>query len=124
MSALQAELKTLFSPDIENLETWIPENSESFGFLLNLYVGVKGEKEQEYFSATVCTPQWYFNDKAEFEIIFGRHLIFMQKWDYQALNNRLSQAISSCYGETWREVMERVGRIALWEFEYYQGQKK
>lgn len=120
VSELQAKLKKIYSPDIPSLEEYIPDDSKDFGFLLTMCVGLEDDEVYEVFYVTVGTPIWYFKDKAEFEIIFGRHIIFVQEWNYHRLYNRLKQYVNSCKGASWGEVAEKVGRIAQWEFEDYQ----
>lgn len=114
---MKVELKEIHSPDIPDLSTYVPENETNFGFMLQLFVGPVGESASELFTATVCTPSW-LNSRIDEDItMWGRHHIFVSKYNYEKLVQRIKNFILTCQGNSWSEVANKIGRIALWEFE-------
>lgn len=119
---MRGELRHIESVDIDDLATYRPPDSETFSFSLYLDVGVKGKPNlgSEMFSLIVCTPKWFYEEYTEDEIIIGRHYLFVFKYDYGKLYERIRNHVNNCRGQTWTEVAEKVGRLARWEFEDYQ----
>jgi len=116
---MKAELKRLHSPDVENLITYIPDDPDSFSFLLQTFVGPKGEEGEEAFDIEVCTPAWLSENYREEDIVIGRHLLIVFNYDYERIFQRIKLYVESCSGDTWDEVAQKVGRIGKWEFEDY-----
>ena len=116
----RAELKSWHSSDIEDFDSYIPENSNNFCFVLTVLVGSLGEPGEESFDIQICTPQWLISSYPEDEIIFSRHMIIVFKYDFNHLLNRIKNAIESCTGKDWNIIAEKVSRIGHWEFEDYQ----
>lgn len=56
MNIVQAVLKALNSPSIFDLPNYMPENENSFAFLLQAIIGPKDEEGEESFDIEVCTP--------------------------------------------------------------------
>src|SRR5262245_44942424 len=67
------ELKHILSPDIDDLESYFPEDPESFGFSLQLLIGPKDQVGEESFEVMVCTPQWLSRHTPHDQIVIGRH---------------------------------------------------
>jgi hypothetical protein len=116
---MRATLKEILSPDIPNLRNYQPENPQKFGFPLQLLIGPRDVEGMESFQLTVCTPMWLAEKYTPQDILIGRHLLIVFEYDFQRLLQRLRDKVESCHGETWQEVAEKVGRLALWEFEDY-----
>jgi hypothetical protein len=114
---MKAELKHIYSPDIPDLLNFTPDDEDVFGFILGLLVGPNNDNSSELFTATVCTPSWLYSHYNEDEIVWGRHHIFMHRYDYEGLVARIKKYLQTCNGENWSEVAKKVGNIALWEFE-------
>ncbi|WP_366097976.1 Imm8 family immunity protein [uncultured Bartonella sp.] len=59
---MRAILKRLYSPDIYNLESYIPPEEENFCFLLQAMIGPLGGDGEESFDIEVFTPMWLYNN--------------------------------------------------------------
>lgn len=118
---MKAEIKILFSPDIEEaLKDYQPEKADSFGFNLRMIISPKGEEGEESFDLMVCTPDWLKENYSNNEVIFGRHFLIVFQYDYQAIYNKLAEYINNIEANTWDKIGSLIGRIAHWEFEDYK----
>jgi hypothetical protein len=76
---------------------------------------------EESFDMVVCTPNWIAkNLRDSGGILIGRHYLFIEKYDITQIRDFILEYASSCEGNTWREVAERLGRLGKWEFEDYK----
>jgi hypothetical protein len=49
----------------------------------------------------------------------GRHFLFVNNFNYSALESYVRDFCYSCEGASWHAVAEKVGRLGKWEFEDY-----
>jgi hypothetical protein len=54
------------------------------------------------------------------DIIFGRHFIISFTYNFQKLKTRLEDYINNIEEDEWELIAQKIGRIALWEFEDYK----
>ncbi|MCC7341163.1 MAG: immunity 8 family protein [Bryobacterales bacterium] len=113
-------MKRLHSPDIDDLKGYRPEESDSFGFLLQAMVGPAGGEGEESFDMVVCTPEWLRRRYAASEIILGLHLLIVFRYDYASLVSYIAKFSERCSGQSWKEVAQQLSRLGKWEFEDYQ----
>jgi hypothetical protein len=116
---VKAVLRGTHSPDILDLPTYKPENPDSFGFLLQLFIGPEDGDGYESFDVMICTPQWLSEQHGKEDIVIGRHHMIVFEYNYQRIIQRIDRYIQSCTGETWQEVAQKVGWLGQWEFENY-----
>jgi hypothetical protein len=114
-----AELKRLNSPDVLDLQGWIPDADE-FAVLVQLFVAPQGSPGEESFDVIVCSPEWIARRAREECIFDGRHHLVVAQFDYQELLQYITRYVSSCEGSSWREVAAKLGRLGRWEFEDYR----
>lgn len=117
---MRAEIKSLYSLDIDDLSKYNPSDPESFYFLLRLIAGPESEVGEESFDIQVCTPKWLLENHKVEEIIIGRHYLIVMEYNYDRLFRFISKFCSSCEGDTWTEVAEKLSRLGYWEFEDYR----
>ena len=120
LNNVRAELKRLHSPDVHDLRTYKPENDHNFGLLLQLMVGPYGESGAESFDVLLCTPEWLKQHNKASDLVWGRHLLIVFKYDHDRLFHFLQEYCAQCSGNTWKEIAEKLGRVAKWEFEDYK----
>ena len=114
---MQAELKALYSPDVDPLKDFSPDGP--FGILVTAVAGPHGADGQESFDFILCTPDWFLG-QINSEFTLGRHYLFVRRYDYRKLENFVREYCSTCTGDTWEEVAGRIGRLGHWEFEDYK----
>lgn len=107
---MRAELKSLHSPDVENLSSWIPERQD-FAILLQVIAGPVGEVGEESFDLTLCAAAWINKTVEKERIITGRHLLIVARYDYGQIRKFISNYVSSCDGETWSEIALKLARF-------------
>ena len=116
---MNAELKRVHSPDIQDLEQFVPESPDKFGFLLQAMIGPKDMDGEESFDIEVCTPKWLEERYDLEDVVIGRHHLIVREYNYGRLVKAIENFISQCSGKNWNEVAEKVSRLGMWEFEDY-----
>ena len=116
---MYAELRGLYSPDIDDLEQYRPANPESFAFLLQAIVGPNGEDGEESFDIEVCTPKWMDQNFGLEDVRTGQHLLIIKEYNYQRIVRFIENYLMHCSGEDWAEVAKKVADMGHWEFENY-----
>jgi immunity protein 8 of polymorphic toxin system len=117
-TSVKAVLRRLHSPDIPDLERYVPTGPSQF--LLQIFVGPSDGPGEESFDVLVCTPTSLAAELNTSPIINGRHRIIMAAYDYKLLENYVRGVVEGAEGITWREVAEKIGRLGRWEFEDYR----
>ncbi len=117
---MKAEIKYFHSPDVYELEKYVPIENDNFGFLLELEIGIVGKDGADLFNIMLCTPKWLINNNKNDEIIFGRHHLIVFEYNYQKIYKTLNDYISNIDCENWEEIANIISRIAHWEFEDYK----
>lgn len=116
---MRAELKRLHSPDVDDLSTYRPKASDEFCFLLQVIAGPEDLDGEEAFDVVVCTPKWIANNQKRSDLVVGRHYLIVLEYNYERILRFIEDYCSSCEGNSWPEVAERLGRLGKWEFEDY-----
>ena len=116
---MKPEIKSIYSFDVEDLETYKPTDPTSFAFHLRLIAGPQSEPGEESFDMKVCTPKWLLENHGAEEVIIGRHLLIVMEYNYRRIVKRIKEFCDTCTGDTWTEVAEKLSRLGYWEFEDY-----
>lgn len=116
----RAVVKALHSPDVHDLEGWVPPESDCFAFLLQVMAGPADGPGEESFDFVVATPEWLRRKHGEDGVIVGRHLLLVFRYDFERLVATVESIVTSIEGVDWSEVGERLGRFGHWEFEDYR----
>ena len=119
---IQAELKSLSTtdghvPDLD-LRQYQPEDMERFSVQVDAYIGPIGEKGEEVFGFTVCSPAWLSSHPAEKGFQFAR-LLLLWRWDYALLERAIRDFCRRFEASSWEEVAIKLSRYSYWEFEDY-----
>ena len=115
---MRAALKRLHSPDVDDLEHYMPMDPAEFGFLVQMMVGPEDDRSEESFDFVVCSPKWLQHRLRE-EPLMGRHYLFIREYNYHRLVDFLRAYCRNCVAATWPEVASKLGRLGKWEFEDY-----
>jgi hypothetical protein len=116
---MKATVRSIHSPDVD-LESFLPEDPENVGVLIQMLVGPTEGPGEESFDVVVCTPGWLKSWIQLHGPTIGRHHLIVERYDFQEIRNHLTSIIEAEQGNTWQELALRVGRIGKWEFEDYQ----
>jgi hypothetical protein len=117
---MQAVLKGLHSTDIADVESYLPERDDNFGFVLRAMVGPLSEPGEESFDITVCTPKWLIEKYGDSDVLLGLHKLIVFKYDYSAVRKFIEKYLMRCSGDSWPEVAQKVSLLGQWEFEEYR----
>jgi hypothetical protein len=117
---IAAEVKGLYSLEVNNLEQYMPDPPDVFLLHLRAIVGPKGAPGEESFDIKVCTPGWLASRCENEDFVVGRHYLIVARYDFSALKRIIVKLIEGCSGNSWQEVAQKVARIGYWEFEDYQ----
>jgi Immunity protein 8 len=117
---MQAVLKRLHCTDIANVETYVPEEEDNFGFVLRAMVGPLNEEGEESFDITVCTPKWLTKTYQPSEVLLGLHKLLVFRYDYLRVRGFIEKFLMRCSGDTWQEVGQKVSLLGQCEFENYR----
>ena len=117
---MYAELKWIHSPDIDDFSSYYPENPDSFAFLLQAMIGIKGEDGEDTFDIEVCTPEWLKSNYSKDEVLIVRHMMIVFEYDFERIKQRIKKYCDGTSGKTWEEIAEKLSRIGHWEFEDYE----
>jgi hypothetical protein len=113
------EIRYFLSADIEDLETYAPEDPDRFAFALDMMIGPAGAEGEEQFEVQVATPEWLKERYGPNGVISGRHLLVTFGYDWPRIAAYLREQVESCSAETWSDVATKLSRFAHWEFEDY-----
>jgi len=114
---MQAVLKSLHSPDVYDLKTYLPDEEDNFGFLLEASIGSANGEAADIFSIMVCTPKWLMETYRPSDMMLGLHKIIVFKYDYVQLQHFIEKYLRHCSGDTWEEIARKVSLLGQWEFE-------
>ena len=117
---MKAEIKSIYSLEIDDLPNYIPSDPEAFSFQLRLIAGPESEPGEESFDIQVCTPKWLLENHRREDIIIGRHYLIVMEYNYERILRFINKFLLRCEGSTWTEVAEKLGRLGFWEFEDYR----
>jgi hypothetical protein len=117
---MQAVLKSLHSTDIGDVEKYLPDEEDKFGFTLRAMVGAMEGEGEESFDIVVCTPKWLMEKYTRSDVLLGLHKLILFKYDHLRLRKFIEKYLMRCSGNTWEEVAQKVGLLGQWEFENFQ----
>lgn len=120
MFMMKLELLRLHSPDTLNLQYYEPEYPDCFCILVQAIVGLKGKPGEESFDFLVCTPNWLASKVSEAGYVFGRHYLFLLRYDYNLILQAIEKLCAQAEGQDWETIANYLGRYGKWEFEDYK----
>ncbi len=97
---LKAILKAIHSPDISDLIHYKPDNEDTFGLLLQLFIKPNTEEGFESFDVRVVTPKWLAETHSKHDIVIGRHYLIVFEYNYEQIVNTINKFLLGCIGST------------------------
>ena len=116
---ISAKVRSIYSLEIENLDEYVPEDSDLFSVPIRVIVGPSGLDGEESFDIVVCSPEWLKIQCRKDGFVLGRHLLIVEHFEIGAVRSIITKSIESISGNSWKEVAIAVSRIGYWEFEGY-----
>ena len=118
---MRADLRGIYSSDIDDLESWRPDDPECFELAVRAFIGPESGDGEEMFDFQVCTAAWLERHPPPKGFEFLRSTILVARWDYKTLERALGDLCLHTAGDDWREIATRLSRYGRWEFEDYRG---
>jgi Immunity protein 8 len=115
---VRAEIRYLHTPDIDP-DSFVPDDPERFMFLVQMLAGPSGDRGEESFEFTVCTPGWLHDRARSDGPITGANTVIVDGYNWAALQSFFQKLVSRCTGPTWQAVATKLGRYGRYEFEDY-----
>ena len=113
---MKPHLHKIYSPDVADVTTYSPADS-SFAVLFQLFVGPTEDRAaEESFDLVVCSPEWL---RQADQPVIGRHLIIVNNYDYEELEEFIRSVLGTYEGRDWPELASKIARLGRWEFEDY-----
>jgi hypothetical protein len=117
---MKAKLKNIISPDVDNLEYYIPLEKDNFCLLCQLILAPEDSEGEESFDVLICTPNWLNQNHSKSDVIFGQYYLIVFEYNYITIKDKIETYIDSIEANNWIELARIIGRIGKWEFEDYQ----
>jgi hypothetical protein len=117
---ISAQVRGIYTGEMDHLEGHTPTDPDNFCVLVRAMVGPRGSEGEESFDIKVCTSKWLEGQIQKDGFALGLHCLFVETYDPKQIRNLLAKFIERSSGESWREVAEKISRIARWEFEDYK----
>ena len=113
------KIKTLHSPDVDNLNGWLPD-ADGFYVLLQMGIGPEDEAGSDIFEIILASPEGLRSRCTDESIVIAdRALLVLKEFDWPRIQRHLHRVVSSCSGRDWIEVSARLQRFFCWEYEDY-----
>lgn len=122
VSLKRSKIDGIHSPDVDWTAGGQPADANNFSVLLQIMVGVEGEKGADTFDMLVVTPLWLMDElqRKQGEPIDGRHTIIVQKWDRRVIEGNIRRTFEGIEGKAWEDIAVVLSRFGRWEFEDYK----
>lgn len=118
---MKAEIKSLYSLELEDsLSQYQPDDASNFGTWIRARIGPENESSSDSFDILVCTSDWLRTQCAEDGPTWGRHMLIVAAYEFDAIESFLARYVAQCTGIDWPSVATKLSRIGAWEFEDYQ----
>lgn len=105
---------------MDDLERYIPADPERFSITVRAMVGPAEADGAESFDINICTAKWLEERLANEDFVLGMHRLFVKTYDPREIRRFITRSIERYGGATWKEVAEKISRVAYWEFEGYK----
>ncbi len=118
---ISAQLKHIYTWQMDDLELHVPADPTKFCVLVRAMVGPRDQEGEESFDISVCTPKWLVEQVEREGFVLGIHHLFVKTYDVVEIKALLRKVMERYSGNSWREVANKLSRVAHWEFEETEG---
>jgi Immunity protein 8 len=113
----RAELKSLYSPQLQDIEVSQPPDPADFEILVQAMIGLEGEEGADTFDFVVCTPNRLIRRVAAEGPLSGHSYLFVEKYDYDVIRREIARYCATAMGPSWPQVAAVLSRYGQWEYE-------
>jgi len=93
---------------------------ERFGFWVNASIGSDESDGSDDFQIFMCNQAWLDDRSMAGLVGANKYLLIDGHCDSDGLVESLKSYLTQCAGNDWAEVVAKISRIGIWEFEGYQ----
>ncbi|NNH72968.1 hypothetical protein HLB23_24430 [Nocardia uniformis] len=113
---MKALVKHFHSPDVDPPTGIVDDDA----VLIDFFAGPADSPGAESFSVLVCTPRWVTSELVQGQVVDGRHRLFVERIDLDAVQRHIREYVAQLDEPTWIELTDKIGRLGKWEFEDYR----
>ncbi|WP_426059750.1 immunity 8 family protein [Hymenobacter sp. B1770] len=117
---MRAIIKSYDSDEMEDFRTYRPEDPVVFALSINFEIGPVGHAGADNFQLTVATPEFLRLQYPGDTCYFLRHYLLVKEYDFSRTLAFMTKYVNSLEADTWEQLADKIGRVALWEFEDYR----
>ena len=117
---MEIKLKKIHSPDVGDLEHFVPKKFNDFSVLIQAFIGPTNGPGEESFDFVLCTPIWIENEIKKDKYLFGKGFLIVNEYHYESLLNIIQGLCKRVSGNDWNTIAKKLSRFGNWEFEDYQ----
>ena len=116
---MRARVDGIYSLDLPQGKPALPDDLNCCWVVVQADIGPAEASGSETFTFYVCTPRRLQQVLEKVGSQLGRHLIVVERFDWDVLKGAIRDVIANLEAESWDELAQLVGRHGLWEFEDY-----
>lgn len=118
MSQLIPIIIDYYSPDIEQVWKWQPDDPKKVYFLLEIEIGLQGKNGSDLFQLIIATP----NALADipFSSMFGRGILIVKRYGWPEVQVAIEEILEKCQGDEWINVASKLNKYFIWEYDDHQ----
>ena len=116
---MKPNLKSIHSPDVNDLETYLPEEPDDFCILVQATIGLPNDNSGESFDFLVCTPKWIETLLENQKFVLGKGYLVVRNYNYNLIIETIQSICDRVSGDDWITVANKLARYGQWEFEDY-----
>jgi hypothetical protein len=118
---MRAEIKSYYADEsVGDPLTYQSRDADVFGYTLTFSIGPVGQEGADNFEVIVTTPKDLQTEYAGKSPAFLRHCILVDNYNFSQILRLMTNYVNSLEAESWEKLVEKLSRVALWEFEDYR----
>ncbi len=114
-------VRSLHSPDVENLAKWVPDDPQDVLLLVEVEIGQGPAEGADLFQVVVATPRGLdrYRRTRPNPIVFDHGLLVMSAYSCERFRDWLTRTIARCDAGEWAGSVQLLRRFFLWEYDDY-----
>lgn len=116
---MRAVVRSVHATDVD-VDSYVSIDPERDGVWIRLIVGPADGPGEESLDVLVCTPLWLRDVVKKEGPQIGRHRLIVDPFDLSEAIPFLTARCEAVEADDWSALLEKLGRLGLWEFEDYR----